>query len=375
MIPPLSLSYADARQAFLEAATRIEARVDSYQHPLAGLEGEELFVDVAEVGPVDATSVVLVVSGTHGVEGYLGSALQRHHLETLDPATFDPADLDLATLEGEISHGERDVAFIFVHALNPYGFSWVRRVNEDNVDLNRNFIDWTQSHPRNDDYGLLADTLVPASWSDEEQTRTQSDLMAALTDLGLERSQQIISGGQFDHPTGLFYGGTGPTWSHRWLRDFVHQRLESVDRAAVIDLHTGLGPWSHAELISSEPAGSAALARQRSWWGQITSLNEGTSVSAEITGEWLAALSSFAPNTELTSVAIEYGTVDTVLVLESLRADAVLHATGSQTSPDAAAIREQVRSAFIDDDPAWLQACWPSYETVFTAAVNQLGNT
>ena len=155
----------------------------------------------------------------------------------------------------------------------------------------------------------------------------------------------------------------------------MHQRLESVDRAAVIDLHTGLGPWSHAELISSEPAGSAALARQRSWWGQITSLNEGTSVSAEITGEWLAALSSFAPNTELTSVAIEYGTVDTVLVLESLRADAVLHATGSQTSPDAAAIREQVRSAFIDDDPAWLQACWPSYETVFTAAVNQLRNT
>ena len=72
---------------------------------------------------------------------------------------------------------------------------------------------------------------------------------------------------------------------NRWLRDFVHQRLESVDRAAVIDLHTGLGPWSHAELISSEPAGSAALARQRSWWGQITSLNEGTSVSAEITGE------------------------------------------------------------------------------------------
>ena len=349
----------------MEAATRIEARVDSYQHPLAGLEGEELFVDVAEVGPVDATSVVLVVSGTHGVEGYLGSALQRHHLETLD----------LATLEGEISHGQRDVAFIFVHALNPYGFSWVRRVNEDNVDLNRNFVDWTQSHPRNDDYGLLADTLVPASWSDEEQTRTRTDLMAALTDLGLERSQQIISGGQFDHPTGLFYGGTGPTWSHRWLRDFVHQRLESVDRAAVIDLHTGLGPWSHAELISSEPAGSAALARQRSWWGQITSLNEGTSVSAEITGEWLAALSSFAPNTELTSVAIEYGTVDTVLVLESLRADAVLHATGSQTSPDAAAIREQVRSAFIDDDPAWLQACWPSYETVFTAAVNQLRNT
>ena len=354
-IAPLSPSYSIARQAFLEAAAAAHARITSHPHPLSGLEDEALFVDVAEVGPADADSVVVVVSGTHGVEGYLGSALQRHHLENLaDGVVAGPT-------------------FVFVHALNPYGFSWVRRVNEDNIDLNRNFIDWSQPHPTNDEYAQLADTLVPASWTDEVQARTRKDLLAKLTELGLGRAQQIISGGQFTHPTGVFYGGTEPSWSNRWLRDFVTHRLADVSRASIIDLHTGLGPWAHAELISSEPVGSAALARQRSWWDGVTALGEDTSVSAEITGEWLGAVTDLAPTTELTAIAIEYGTVDPVMILDSLRADAVLHATGRQTSPEAAAIRAQVRAAFVDDDPAWLRACWPSYESTYSAAVVNLG--
>lgn len=355
-IAPLSPSYASARQSFLAAASAADARVTSYPHPLQGLDNEPLFVDVAEVGPADAESVVIVVSGTHGVEGYLGSALQRHHLEMMSSATH------------------ADPTFVFVHALNPYGFSWVRRVNEDNVDLNRNFIDWSLPHPVNDDYGELADTIVPSSWTDEEQERTRGELLTKLVELGMDRAQQIISGGQFTHPTGVFYGGTGPVWSHRWLRDFFAERLASVSRASIIDVHTGLGPWAHAELISSEPAGSAALARQRSWWTDVTALSEGTSVSAQITGEWLGALDRLAPATQVTAIAIEYGTVDQITILDSLRADAVLHATGAQTSPTGEAIRAKVRAAFIDDDPAWLQACWPSYASVYEAAVTQLSS-
>lgn len=355
MIAPLSPTYAEARTAFLAAAEAADARTASFAHPLTGLEGEALFVDVAEVGPVDAASVVLVVSGTHGVEGYLGSALQRHHLEMLGAHGYDGG-----------------TALVFVHALNPFGFSWVRRVNEDNVDLNRNFIDWTEPPPPNPEYAQLADILVPGSWTQEVQDRTRGELLAKLRELGLERAQQIISGGQFDHPSGLFYGGTGPVWSHRWLHDFVSRRFAAVERAAIVDLHTGLGPWGHAELISSEPLGSPALARQRAWWSEVTALRDGTSVSADVSGEWLSVVAEFSPATEITGIAIEYGTVDTVAILDSLRADAVLHATGAATSPRAADVRSQVRAAFVDDDPAWLHACWPSYESVASAAIQQL---
>ena len=353
MIAPLSQSYRDARHAFLEAARAADARVDSFPHPLKGLEHEALFIDVAEIGPAAANSIAVVVSGTHGVEGYLGSALQRHHLETLG------------------GHPE-GTALVFIHALNPYGFSWVRRVNEDNVDLNRNFIDWSQPVPRNGEYDAYADMLVPDSWSAHDQERTGEELLTALAELGFDHAQQVISGGQFAHPTGIFYGGAEPTWSHRWLRDFMNQRLTDVDRAAIVDLHTGLGSWGDAELISSELPGSAELARQRHWWGEVTALRGNDSVSSDLAGEWLGATSTLAPNTEVTGIAIEYGTVDPLVVVDSLRADAVMHAGGAQTSPGAADIRAQVRAAFVDDDPAWLETCWPAYDRVVTTALQRL---
>jgi predicted deacylase len=354
VIAPLSTSYVDARAAFLEASAAAGARIESFPHPMRGLEGEELFVDVAEVGPVDADHVVLIVSGTHGVEGYLGSALQRHHLETLDRDRAGGPTL------------------VFVHALNPYGFSWVRRVNEDNVDLNRNFVDWDRPLPVNEGYGTLADVLVPTSWTADEQQRTLLELMGHLEQMGMPRLQATVSGGQYTHPTGVFYGGTGPTWSHRWLREFTSRRLASATQVAIIDLHTGLGPWGHGELISSEHPGTERFERQVEWWHDVTSIHDGSSVSAQIDGDWLAAAIGFVPHADVTGVAIEYGTVDSITVLQSLRADAVLHAHGDPAAADAIDIRNQVRAAFLDDDPAWLQACWPTYHSVVSAAGERL---
>lgn len=198
-------------------------------------------------------------------------------------------------------------------------------------------------------------------------------LLALIEEVGMEQMQQTISGGQYDHPTGLFHGGSGPTWSNRWLRDFLATRLAGARRAAVIDLHTGLGPWGHGELISSEPPESAAYRRQSEWWDGVTSLLDGSSVSAQLSGEWLAAVHDMAPGTELTAIAVEYGTVDVISVMQGLRADAVLHAHGDPRGTDAPSIRQQVRAAFIDDDPAWLQQCWTRYREVVTAASERLG--
>ncbi len=350
----LATSYQRAREDFLAAATVAGARLRSFAHPRRGLEAEELSVDVAEVGPVEGTDVVVVVSGTHGVEGYLGSALQRRHLAT----------------SAEAPHGGPTI--VLVHALNPYGFSWVRRVNEDNIDLNRNFVDWSQPLHANDEYDELASSLVPDDWSDATQERTLLELAVKLEEVGIERLQQIVSGGQYAHPTGVFFGGTGPAWSNRWLQQFLGERLATVQRAAIIDLHTGLGPWGHGELISSEEITSDAYRRQVEWWGDVTSFQDGSSVSAEIAGDWLAAAPGFSPGTEVTGIAIEYGTVDSISVLQSLRADAVLHASGDPVGPDGAAIRAQVRAAFADDDPAWLAACAERYDSVLAAAVEHL---
>lgn len=352
MPAPLSSTYRDARAAFLAAASAAGAGVTTFVHPLTGPDGEELAVDVAELGPADAERVVLVVSGTHGVEGFCGSALQRHWLATR--AETRPAG----------------VRFVFVHALNPYGFAWVRRVNEDNVDLNRNFVDWSEPPPDNADYDGLADLLVPLEWTDDERQRTTAALLDVVVAWGMEKVQAVVSGGQYRHPTGVFYGGTGPVWSHRWLRAWAAEHLARAREVTILDLHTGLGPWGHGELIASESASSDAFRRAASRWGDVRSMVDGDSVSATLAGDWLAVAGSLVPQAETTAIAIEYGTVDSITVLESLRADAWLHAHGDPHGPEAAAIRAQVRTAFADDDPAWVAATWTRFDEVMAAATS-----
>eukprot|EP01032_Pedospumella_encystans_P016815 gene16815-19167_t len=88
--------------------------------PMRGAQGEELAMDVAVQGPADAAQVLMTTSAVHGIEGFCGSAIQTGLLHSL---SLPPG-----------------VAVVHVHAVNPHGFSHARRVNEDNVDLNRNFI-------------------------------------------------------------------------------------------------------------------------------------------------------------------------------------------------------------------------------------------
>ena len=354
-ISPLSPSYAAARSAFLLAAGSAGATIESTVHPRLGLDGEELAVDVATLGPADAEDLVVVVSGTHGVEGYAGSALQTEWLQS------HTAELP------------RTVGLIMVHALNPFGFSWVRRVNEDNVDLNRNFVDWTLPPPANPAYDRMADLLVPRSWSDTEQLRTLTALLEIVAEVGMEQMQTDVTSGQYTDPNGVFYGGAGPVWSHRWLREFAASRLSTAHRVAIIDLHTGLGRWGHGELIGSECAASDAHQRATRWWGDVRSMVDGASASAALSGDWLAAAAELAPQAEVTGVAIEYGTVDGLNSLQALRADAWLHAHGDPTSKKSEPIRAALRAAFADDDPAWVQALWPRFAQVLGAAFEQLG--
>jgi len=354
MIRGLTNTYEASRRRFLGAAAAVGADVASRVHPLRGLDDEELAIDVATLGSPDAPSVLLIVSGTHGVEGFTGSALQHHWFE--HHAAGQPDGLRT----------------VLVHALNPHGFSWVRRVNEDNVDLNRNFVDWSNPPPANEDYGGLAQLLVPETWDDDTQQATTLQLLAYAEEVGFPRLQEVVSGGQYTHPTGVFYGGAGPTWSHRWLVERLHELVGGADQLCVLDLHTGLGPWGHGELISHEGGDAPGHQRGTRWWGDVRSMRDGESVSARLDGDWLGAVESMCPDTDITAVAVEFGTVDAVTVLQSLRADAVLHATGDPLADGAAEVRAQVRAAFADDDPAWFDAVAARFDDVVTAAMTHL---
>lgn len=350
----LAAAYAEARRAFLAAAERAEARAESHRHPQRGPEGEELAVDVATLGVDTVPAALLIVSGTHGIEGFAGSALQSALLDRI---------------VGSADASPDGVRLVFVHALNPHGFAWQRRVNEDNVDLNRNFVDWSTDPPANPGYDRLADLLVPTAWDEQTQDETTAALLAEVERVGMDRMQEIISGGQYAHPTGLFYGGRGPTWSHRWLASAAPALAAGAERLAIVDLHTGLGPWGHGELIVHDRATDPGYRRAEGWWGDVRSMRDGESVSAELTGDWLGRIGRFLPGVEITAAALEFGTIDSVEVLQALRADAWLHAHADPLGPEASPIKAAIRAAFADDDPAWLAALTTRFDEVVGGAL------
>ena len=330
-------NYAGARTKFRDTAREAEGELESVTHPDRGPDGGDLTTDIAWFGSRSAESVLVMISATHGVEGFCGSGAQVDWLR-----------------RGEVSRLPSGVAVLMIHAINPFGFAWLRRVTEDNVDLNRNWVDFTAPLPANAGYDRLSHAICPAEWTQEARAASDGTLGAFAAEHGFAALQQAITGGQYTHPAGLFYGGAAATWSRRTQSDILRQHLTEAARVAVIDYHTGLGPWGYGEQIVTDRRGSAAFARAASWWGAaITSPADGTSTSADISGDGLGALGALLPHAEVTGMALEVGTQSVMEVLAALRADAWLHARGDLGSPQGRMIKAQVRNAFFGDADDW----------------------
>ena len=332
-------SYAEARGKFLAAADAAGLSVQSHPHPLRGRDGEALAMDVVRLGPTDATAVLLVSSACHGVEGFCGSGVQN---ALLADAGFHAA----AAAAG--------VAVVYVHALNPHGFSWWRRTTHENVDLNRNWQDFNQPLPYNADYDELAHLLVPPTWPPSDEVRAA--IAAFVERRGAMALQSAVSGGQYKHPDGLFYGGCGPTWSRQTLGQVLAEHGSRCARLGWIDVHTGLGPNGHGERINANRNDAAALARARAWWdADVTSIHDGSSTSAVITGMIWGSVYEHCPQAEYTGIAMEYGTEPVQTVIDALRADQWLQSHPEAPDAQRREIKQQVRNAFYTDTDAWKQ--------------------
>ncbi len=329
-------TYAEARAGFLAAAEARGLDVHSHAHPLRGMDGEPLAMDVVRDGPADAPAVLIVSSACHGVEGYCGSGVQRALLA-------DAAFAAQARAAG--------VAVLYIHGLNPWGFSWWRRTTHENVDLNRNFHDFHGPLPANPAYDELASAIVPAQWPSPEADARLAAYAAAHGDRAL---QAAITGGQYNHPQGLFHGGRALTWSQQTLRHVLQDHGRRCARLGWIDLHTGLGPSGHGERIFAGRNDAAAVARARAWWGEaVTSIYDGSSSSALLSGlMWLSAEQE-CPQAEYTGIALEYGTVPVAEVIDALRGDQWAENHPETDPATRASLRRRVRDAFYTDTEAW----------------------
>jgi Protein of unknown function (DUF2817) len=230
---PTHKTYRAQREQFLAAATAAGATLTEYPHPLAGPFGEPLSTDVAVLGDPGAKRLLVALSGTHGVEGFYGSDCQRKWLQGFDKRQL-PAD----------------TAVVMIHLINPWGTAWLRRVNEDNIDLNRNHLNFDLPLPDNQAYAALHPIYASTDLKGPQRERSDALLDEELRAHGWPRVMSVVEGGQHSHPDGLFYGGLAPSWSNRTLHAIIQAHLAHAQVAMCFDLHTGAGDYGHPMLLT-----------------------------------------------------------------------------------------------------------------------------
>ncbi len=327
-------SYAAGRERWLEQATKLTCQTQrqSYRCDGTGSSGEQLVTDTIWIGSENASKVLVLIGGTHGIEGFAGSAIQIDQLGLI--------------AEGHVVIPD-NTAVLMIHALTPWGYAWQRRCDADGVDLNRNAIDFSRPLPENKDYDLLKDTFYLGNAAQRKIALTEFERQHGRVAL-----EKAISAGQYSDPSGPFYGGKAP--AHGWLTtdELMHQYILQERDLAVIDLHTGLGSYGYGEIICDHQPDSAGTRAARHWYGDSVTLPLlGTSSSVPKIGlldyAWHAIM-----NEHSCYITLEFGTFSTDQLFEILLRD---HQLWAQAGNEQARLEHSqiMLHHFCPDDRAW----------------------
>jgi hypothetical protein len=342
---PFSENYVAARERFRGAARALGLRQEKISLDVAGPEGCDLSIDVAFAGSEQPTRMVIVTSGLHGVEAFFGSAIQVDLLENILGRDGVPSG----------------VSVLLVHALNPYGFSYVRRFDVENIDLNRNFL------LRGEDYAGCPRRYADVDgWLNPKNAPRRFDpfpIRAALSvaRYGMNEVKQAVAGGQYDYPLGLFFGGKGPSPTRNLLEEHLQRWAGRAERILHIDFHTGLGLWADYKLllIGAMEERKARLAQFFGADKLESTVNDVAITNREMTGyqtrgdliTWCSK--EVFGDRHYDGLAAEFGTYPPISVLAALRAENQAHHWGEAHSPSTTRAKSRLKEMFVPEDPAW----------------------
>jgi len=334
-----SPDYETARAKFREAASSAGATTETHQIEAKGAKGEVLTIDVARVGSDSPEWTVVVSSGIHGVEGPFGSAVQVAWLRTF----------------AEEGSALRDGAMVLIHTLNPYGFSWSRRADENNIDLNRNYRRAGLPYETNAVYTALDGFLNPPSPPSPYEPFKLKALWYIWSYGGTDALKAAIAVGQYDFPKGLFYGGKEPAQSTRLVRANFARWSGNAPHIVHLDLHTGLGKYGGYKALVLPREDTPEFEWYRHHFGGATESmqKEKDATAYPATGVLIDWLAHRTNSTEYRGVIAEFGTYSPIEVLGALRSEnrAHFYSTPDKTAYQKAKLR--LRDYFRPQDPEW----------------------
>jgi hypothetical protein len=317
-------------------------------HPLA--EFPDLSIDWIWAEPRVNENLVIISTAEHGIEGYVGSAMQYLFTQEFVPC-LDPGDTGL----------------LLVHTINPWGMHMRYRVNPNNVDLNRNFVyDGDYDPAINPDYDLLTTWLNPQRPLGRlilEDMRFLSQVVKGLITPGMARVQAATLLGQHRHPQGVYFGGMQVQEETSVLMALYRQALERYQNIIQVDLHTGYGPrYQMTVLIPPQDTLSSAAAVGKFGYPLVQKIDadEFYAISGDM-GEYFYRLGSAEfPERRLLALGFEFGTFGDSLpaLIRSLRISILenqLRQFGAANEKIAHAIRKEFGELFFPSEPRWRQ--------------------
>jgi hypothetical protein len=349
-----SPGYIAARRKFRAAALSLGLHHTAYPINQVSPTGEQLTIDVACSNTLTSNRTVVISSGLHGVEGFLGSAIQLGCLDRLR---------HVSSLSG--------IKLVFIHALNPYGFAWLRRWNEDSIDLNRNFLlsgEVFEGSPR--DYPQFNSFLNPTSPPSRFEAYTLKALWLIFR-YGMTSLRNTLPVGQYDFPKGLFFGGHASSKTQEILSQYLPAWIGNSSDVIHIDFHTGLGRSGTYKLLLAPTTTPESYARLSHRFGSLNlEYFSSAGMAYPIRGGLAAWSQALLPQCRYDLLTAEFGTYPSIQVLKALRAENRSYWWGEE-SQRYGWTTNQLLEMFAPKSQRWRQQCFAQGLSIFRQALNE----
>ena len=327
-------------------------------------ESDNLYIDNVYIpAKSENKNLIVITTGVHGIEGYIGSVM----LDVFFEETYPTLNLDTTGI-------------LVVANINPYGMKYMRRYNENNVDLNRNFIeDWSNFDlSSNKDYPKVVSFLQPtgkmgnAFWHEVE---FYLSLAKEAITTGAGTISDALLTGQYEYSDGVYYGGNGDEKSTTYLKGVFQDCLTSdYENIVHIDIHSGYGPRYNMVIFNSvqDPTLEADAVKDFGYDYIIAQDSEEFYVTYGDTTDYFYRLAkSLDRESDLYSTCFEFGTIgdgffDSILSLKYTVDENRQHKFPTSNKTTAEIVHQNYLELFYPTETEWrLKAI-----ADFTAAMN-----
>ena len=332
-------------------------------------EADDLYIDnVYLPANKESKNLIILTTGVHGMEGYIGSTMLDVFFEEIYPTL------------------NQDTTGVLVVAnVNPYGMKYRRRYNENNVDLNRNFImDWDSFDlSSNKDYPEVVDFLQPegkmgnALW---HEVGFYGSLAKEAITKGADKVSDALLTGQYEYPTGVYYGGNGDEKSTAYLKGVFESCLDGeYENLVHIDVHSGYGPRYNMVIFNSVYETMTEAESKEAFGYDYVIAHDSESFYAttgDTTDYFYRLAESKQSEADLFSTCFEFGTIgdgflDSILSLKYTVDENRQHWYPSDNSTTAEVVKENYNELFYPTETAWREKTVQDFKAATIGVLNE----